>query len=428
VLEDLQWADDALLDFVDHLVDWAMDVPLLLVATARPELLTRRPSCGGGKQNAVIQSLAPLTDTETAALAHAILGRTLLPAEVQQSLVENAGGNPLYAEEFARMLSERRGTERQAELPESVQGIIAARLDALDPAEKSLLQDAAVLGKVFWLTAFESMRTEERWSLERRLHELERRELVRRDRQSAVAGERQYAFRHMLIREVAYGQIPRARRADKHAAVADWIEGLSPDRSDDRADMLAHHWSTALQYAQATGSASGELVERTREALVDAGDRALTLNAPDSAAGYFERALALAPGDDVLLRYGRSLYLANDDRAERVLLEARDAVAAGGDVAGEAFAEAMLNHIAWLAGDTETSMRRIARAVELVRELPPSHMKADVLARAASRAHVADRDEEALELGREAFALADQLGRSPRACAYDGRHGTSRAW
>jgi predicted ATPase len=110
---------------------------------------------------------------------------------VRRTLVANAGGTPLYAEEFARMLIERPSDDAHRALPESVQGIIAARLDALDPAEKALLQDAAVLGKVFWLGALAALAGEERWQLERRLHELERRELVRRDRQSAVGGERQ---------------------------------------------------------------------------------------------------------------------------------------------------------------------------------------------------------------------------------------------
>ena len=409
VVEDLQWADDSLLDFVDHLVDWAADVPLLVVATARPELLARRPSWGGGKANAVIQSLAPLSDEETAALAHAILGRVLLPAEIQRALVDNAGGNPLYAEEFARMVTERSGGGAVAALPDTVQGIIAARLDALDPAEKALLQDAAVLGKVFWVAALGALTGEERWRLDRRLHELERREMVRRDRQSVVAGERQFAFRHLLVRDVAYGQIPRARRAEKHAAAARWIEALSADRSEDRADMLAHHWSAALRFAEATGGETAELAVRTRAALLEAGDRALQLNVPAQAADFYERAIALGRTDDLMLRYGRSLYLAIDQRAERALEEARDALAASGDRAGEAFAEAMLGHVAWLAGDAHASSDRVARAVSMVQELPSSELKAHVLARAAGTAYVGERLDEALALGREALRLAEEL-------------------
>jgi len=414
VFEDLQWADDTLLDFVDHLVDWAADVPLLVVAIARPELLTRRPSWGGGKPNAVTQSLGPLSDEETAGLVHSLLGRAVLPARVRHSLVANAGGNPLYAEEFARMLAERPNDAAEPALPESVQGIIAARLDSLEAAEKAVLQDASVLGKVFWLGALETLGGEERWRLERRLHNLERRELVRRDRQSAVGGERQYAFRHLLVREVAYGQIPRARRTEKHVATARWIEQLSPDRNEDRADMLAHHWTSALRYAEAGGRDRREIVGEARAALVEAGDRALSLNAPSAAAGFFAEALGLLGENEraprLLLRYGRSLYLAGDASAEDALLEARDALAAAGDTEGAAFAESMLGHVSWLAGDASAARRRNERAVELVRSAAPSETTAHVLARAAASAQVGNRAEEAVAIGRQALALSEELG------------------
>ena len=117
VFEDLHWADDGLLDFVDYLVDWAGEVPLLVVCTARPELVARRPGWGGGKPNAVTISLSSLTDEETARLVHALLERAVLPAELQAKLLERAGGNPLYAEEFARMVEERGRRGRGAALP-----------------------------------------------------------------------------------------------------------------------------------------------------------------------------------------------------------------------------------------------------------------------------------------------------------------------
>ena len=152
VFEDVQWADDGSLDFVDHLVDWSSGVPLLVVCTARPELLERRPGWGGGKRNAATVSLDPLSDDETAVLFARLLDRAVLPAETQQALLLRAGGNPLYAEQYARMLDERADAE-SLPLPETVQGIIAARIDGLSPAEKALLQDAAVIGKVFWIGA-----------------------------------------------------------------------------------------------------------------------------------------------------------------------------------------------------------------------------------------------------------------------------------
>jgi tetratricopeptide (TPR) repeat protein len=177
--------------------------------------------------------------------------------------------------------------------------------------------------------------------------------------------------------------------------------------------MLAHHWSAALRYAEAAGREPAELVERARAALIEAGDRALSLNAASSAAGFYEEALALGrdePRADLLLRYGRSLYLGGDERAERILTDAGDALAAARDPEGEAFAEAMLAHMSWLAGDHDASSRRTARAVELARPLPASETKAHVLARAAGAANVAERLEEAVALGREALAIAEELG------------------
>ena len=151
VFEDLHWADDNLLDFVDYLVDWVRDSPLLVLGTARPELLERRPGWGGGKSNAATTSLSPLSEEETARLLSSLLEETVMPAEIQALLLSRAGGNPLYAEEYARMVSERGvALTDAAPLPETVQGIVAARLDALSAEEKTLIQDAAVIGKVFW--------------------------------------------------------------------------------------------------------------------------------------------------------------------------------------------------------------------------------------------------------------------------------------
>src|SRR5207247_4910119 len=244
VFEDLHFADDGLLDFVDHLADWVTGVPLLLVGTARPELLTRRPSWGGGKPNASTISLSPLSDDETATLVHAFLDRSVLDATLQQTLVERAGGNPLYAEEFARLIASGR---EPAALPETVQGIVAARLDLLPIDEKRLLHDASVVGKVFWLGTLAEMSATDRGLLEQRLHALERKEFLRRERAPSVAGETEYAFRHILVRDVAYGQIPRADRVERHRLTARWIESLG--RPEDHAEMLAHDYLSALEPA-----------------------------------------------------------------------------------------------------------------------------------------------------------------------------------
>ncbi|MGH3132273.1 MAG: AAA family ATPase, partial [Gaiellaceae bacterium] len=149
VFEDLHWADAALLDFIDDLLDWAPAIPLLVVATARPELYTPRPGWGGGRRNSTTVGLSPLTDEDTARLVTGLLERSVLSADTRSALLERAGGNPLYTEQFVRMLVES-GSGADVKVPESVQALIAARLDTLDPELKSLLQDASVVGKVFW--------------------------------------------------------------------------------------------------------------------------------------------------------------------------------------------------------------------------------------------------------------------------------------
>ena len=229
VVEDLHWADGALLEFLEHLLDWSMPVPLLLLCTARPELFERQPSWGGGKRNATTISLSPLSTEEAARLLQILLDRTVLPAETQTVLLERAGGNPLYAEQFARMLAERGDVENLA-VPETVQALMAARLDTLRPELKALLHDAAVVGRTFWSGAVAAIGERDRAEARRELNELVHREFVRPVRVSSIEGEEEFAFWHALVRDVAYQQIPRARRANKHVAAATWIEVTAENR------------------------------------------------------------------------------------------------------------------------------------------------------------------------------------------------------
>jgi class 3 adenylate cyclase/tetratricopeptide (TPR) repeat protein len=399
VFEDLHWADEGVLDFVDHLVDWATGVPLLVVGTARPELLSRRPGWGGGKPNAQTVSLAPLSDEDTARLVHSLLERAVVAAEVQTSLLERAGGNPLYAEEFVRLVQQERAG---VALPESVQGIIAARLDAVSNDEKALLQDAAVLGKVFWLGGLGG----ERRRNEELLHALERREFVRRERRSSVAGEAEYAFRHALVREVAYEQIPRAERAERHRRAARWVESLG--RPDDHAEMLAHHYVAALEHAKDRS----RLAKSAQRALRAAGDRAFALSASPQAARFYEQALDLTESRDaeLLFRYGQALHLAADERADPVLVEAAELLLSAGDRERAAEAHAILAEFWWHRGRRDRSLPHVEQATELVAETPASPAKARVLAEVSRHRVLAGAAEEALPLARQAYEMAEELG------------------
>ena len=289
VFEDLHWADDGLLDFVDELVDRVSGVPLLVVATARPELLARRPGWSGGKSNALTISLPPLFDDEIARLVAALLERRALRAEVQyEALLARVGGNPLYAEQFCRMLLEH---GRLEELPDSVHGIIAARLDLLADAEKRLLQDAAVVGKDFWVGALEAIAGVSREHADELLRALERREFVQRARRSSVAGDIEYSFAHELVRDVAYAQIPRAGRSERHRRAAEWIDSLG--RPEDHAELLAHHYVAALDYTTGSGDDMASLVQLAVQALHRAGLRAMRLSTNERAVEDLSRAIGL---------------------------------------------------------------------------------------------------------------------------------------
>jgi class 3 adenylate cyclase len=413
VFEDLHFADDGLLDFVDHLVDWASAVPILVVCSARPELLARRPGWGGGKPNATTLTIAPLAVEETAALVHALLERAVLPAEIQASLLERAGGNPLYAEEFASMVVERGagGSDGELPLPESVQGIIAARLDALPVEEKALLQDAAVVGKVFWLGAVGAIAGIDVQTAEERLHRLQRREFVRRQRQSSVAEETEFAFRHLVVRDVAYGQIPRGLRAEKHRLAAEWIEALG--RPEDHAEMRAHHYASALEFARVAGQDTENFAEPARFALREAGDRAAALGAHAAAARFYAGALDLWPPDAerqyLLLRAGTSRFASAEEGFEE--LEAAIAgLLAVEDRAAAAEAESVLASLYWRKGRNDLTAEHDARAEALLTDAPPSASKAWVLSRLSGRHMVADRAAEAIALGQEAIRMAEELG------------------
>ena len=375
VFEDIHWADENLLDFLDHLVDWATGVPLLVVCTARPELLARRPSWGGGKPNALTISLSPLSDEDTARLLGELLERSVLPAETQAELLARAGGNPLYAEEYARMLRERGRIEQ---LPESVQGLIAARLDLLEPEQKSLLQDAAVVGRTFWVGTLAGLTDGERGSIERLLHSLERAEFVRRERTTSIAGEIEYSFRHLLVRDVAYEEIPRAERAERHRRAAEWIGALG--RPEDHSEMVAYHYLQALELGAAAGLDTASFARAAQVALTEAGHRAAGLNAYETAARHYRAALDLLPEQDprraqLLFRLGRARFLVGDTDTSP-LERAVEELLAAGDVEGAARAERTLTEQFWLAGERDPAFEHLDRALALVVNLPPSPVKA----------------------------------------------------
>jgi tetratricopeptide (TPR) repeat protein len=401
VFEDLHWADDALLAFVEELTELTFGVPLLVICTARPELLARRPAWGGGRANALTLSLPPLSEADTAALIHDLLQRSVMDEEQRRELIERAGGNPLYAEEFARMRADP--ATAGIGVPDTVQGIIAARIDALAPGHKRVLQDAAVVGKVFWEGAVAALGAADSADLEAALRELVRRELVRRERRSSVADETEYAFRHALVRDVAYGQIPRSERSQRHRAAAAWIASLG--RPDDQAELLAHHHVQALEYARAAGLETDGLTAPAIAALRDAGERASALGAYQSASRYFDTALELAePGGD---EAGELLFLRGsaqfwwDGRGEESLREALALLEQRGLLEAAARASLLLGRAAWARGDRAEMDARVADVERLLAGLPDSMVRTESLVVRSGLHMVAGEFERAIELAQE---------------------------
>ena len=415
IFEDLHWADPALLGFLEHVADWAEGVPLLLLCTARPELYERQATFGADARNAQRINLAPLTDMETAQLVSALLERAVLPAETQQQLLEQAGGNPLYAEEFVRLLADRGGLGNEGEVPESVQALIAARLDTLAPERKSLLQDASVLGKVFWAGALASMADRDPAEVEQALHELARKELVRPARASSMEGEREYAFWHVLVRDVCYGQIPRAARAARHEAAAAWLEDKAGGRVEDLADVLAYHYESALELTQAAGgNGADQLQAQAVRYLAMAGARTLALDV-DRAERQLARALELSPRDDparasLLERWGNAVQQQGRlEQAREILGQAIDLYREQNEALGLGRALTRLGNVLHRLGDPRCE-EAFAEAIDVLEVQPPGPELVSAYTYNAGRGLFTDDVPRVLEGAQKARALAAELG------------------
>jgi class 3 adenylate cyclase/tetratricopeptide (TPR) repeat protein len=417
VIDDLQWADDGLLDFVDGLVDLVEGVPLLVVCCARPELLERRPGWGGGKRNALTVSLGPLGESDVARLVESLLGRDPADADLRSNVVELAAGNPLYAEELVRVRTSGGALEG---LPDTVLGIVTARVDLLPDAEKELLRDAAVMGGVVWSDGLQVVSAREPGEVDDLLRSLGRKEFLRRERQSAVAGATQHSFVHSLVRDAVYAQLPRPDRIDRHVRVARWIESLPEDRREDRAELLAHHYVEAIELSRSAGLDSAELVPAAAEALRESGLRALAVGAYPIAVRALRGAATLrdAELDPVALRaLGKSLMftehagLAELERAFELMLDSDRPLEAAATAADLSFGH-------WQHGEGSASKTWMVRALDLAGEGGESSHVAHVLAQAARRSMLAGDSHDAVELAGRAIELATAIGaEAPRVSA-----------
>jgi class 3 adenylate cyclase/tetratricopeptide (TPR) repeat protein len=446
VFEDLHWADQAMLEFLGHLLEQAGGLPLLILATARPELLDRHQPWGDANPAATMLRLGALTDLEVARLVAALVGRSMLPVGVQALLLERAGGNPLYAEEFARLLADKGlaaenqvtdevGAVPDIPVPETVHGLIAARLDALDPEVRALVQDAAVVGRVFWPGAVAAMGgarfsgglepspPEDRdQAIQAALAELERKQLVQRARASSVQHQDEYVFWHALVRDVAYAQIPRVGRSRRHQAVAEWVELVAGERVGDLAEVVAHHYGQALAYARAAREPQARidsLIEPTRRFLVLAGDRTINLDL-DRARAYYRQAVELGQPQDperphLLVRTGRVAFQSGDyPEAVAVYEEAIADLRERDDLQGLGATLGRLAVVLWNQGETRRAHAVLTEAIELLEREPPGPELVSAYVRMAGDRVVSGHAGEALDWADRALAIADDLGGLPR--------------
>jgi tetratricopeptide (TPR) repeat protein len=355
VFGDLHWADLGLMDFIEHLLTWAKTHPILVVALARPELLERRAGWGTAVRNATTVTLEPLSPEPMRELLHGLVPG--LPDDAVAAIVDRSEGIPLYAVETVRMLLDAgqlraegdayvvTGPLTDLQVPETLRALVAARLDANDPADRALLTDAAVLGQSFTLAGLAGMTGRDEAELEAALDRLVKRELLLRDDDPRSPERGQYRFLQAVVREVAYESLAKKDRRAKHLAVARHLESLG---DDELAGVLASHYLEAYR-ASPDGPEADALAAQARIALRAAADRAASLHSHASAVHYLEDAITVTT-----------------DAGERAALHERAAESAGAvktndgvphaDRAAELYRE---------AGDAEGALRATVLSVRL---------------------------------------------------------------
>jgi class 3 adenylate cyclase len=370
VFDDLHWGEPVFLDLVEDVADVSRDAPILLLCIARPELLDRRPTWGGGKLNATNVLLEPLAPAETDELIDRLLSGDRLDASLRERIREAAGGNPLFVGEMLAMLAESGHGDASPDVvvPPTIQALLASRLDQLHTAERGVLERGAVEGHVFHRGAVVALAPDEP-HVDGRLVTLVRKDLVRPER-SLLAGDDAYRFRHLLIRDAAYESLPKATRAELHERFADWVERHAPELVE-LDEIVGYHLERAYAYRTELGpldDAARALGPRAADRLRSAAKRALARGDIRAAHGLAPRALGLAtPGTAghrwALLELARVLFNDSDVKATVVAVEELSAAAE-------------------LAGDNRVRSRALLLGLELVVARDPASRLDSALAQA----------------------------------------------
>ena len=421
VFEDLQWADPGLIDFIESILEWSRSQPILVICLARPELLERRPSWGAGQRAFLSIHLDPLTRDAMRQLLSGLVRD--LPEQLSDRILERAEGIPLYAVEIARMLAakgllvERDGTYEASgelsdfEVPDSLHSLIASRLDSLPAEERSLLQDAAVLGKSFSTAALSVLTGASPNELEVPLRNLVRKELLLVDNDPRSPERGQYGFLQGLIREVAHSTLGRKDRRTKHLAAAHFFESLD---DDELSGVVAAHYLEAYE-ASPDGPEREALGARARDTLTEAGRRALSLGSPEQSLSYFEQSLEIAaPGVERAELWGlageAAIRLGDTERAWSHLEKAIEYHENSGDAvsAGQAVAAWARAHSGGSAGIVE-AIERASRAYTDLGDHGEPRVRADLSIALAGLCVHSGQPGRAHEWAESALVLVEQM-------------------
>jgi class 3 adenylate cyclase/tetratricopeptide (TPR) repeat protein len=375
VFDDIHWGEPTFLDLIEHIADWTRDAPILLIAMARAELLEKRPTWGGGKRWVTTMSLEPLSAVESEELVASLLGRAELPAEFRTHISQAAEGNPLFVEELlAKLIDDgflvhsnggwaAPGDLRQLALPPTIQALLAARLDGLGSEERTVIERAAVEGKVFHSGAVTEMAPEPmREHVRDRLASLMRMELVRPD-QSSFVGDEAYRFRHLLIRDAAYQALAKQTRSELHERFAAWLERVASERLAEYEEIIAYHLEQAYRYRTELGPPDAhaqELAERAGALLADAGMRADARADVSATVDLLGRAVDLLPNGPRRRRLlatlaDRTYEFGDGPKAEVILADLIADADASGDEGGAAMARLVQSFVHSSTRSTELS-------------------------------------------------------------------------
>jgi class 3 adenylate cyclase len=423
VFEDLQWADTALLDFIEYLLDWSRDHPIFIITLARPELSDRRPSWGAARRNFTSLYLEPL---ESGAMRELLAGLVPgLPKEIRDEILERAEGVPLYAVETVRMLIDRgllirEGAEYRPigptltlEVPETLQALIAARLDGLGPDERRLVQDASVVGKTFTRAALSALSSLSEEDLQSLLASLVRKEFftVQADPRSSERG--QYGFLQDLVKRVAYESLSKKDRKARHLAVAAYLEDSWGSEEEEIVEVVASHYLEAYRAAPEAMNA-GDIKGKARGMLMRAAQRAASLAASEEAQRYYLEAAQLAEDPlveaELLEQAGRMAWFGGrGDLARRhfeqaiKLFEAREATHPAARVS------ARLGDVIWAEGHIEQAVERMERSFEVLMGERPDEDLATLAAQLGRLLYFMGKVDRATERIEQALEMAESL-------------------